>query len=168
MKDKNLRPKVKILGVQCPLFPVPLYLCPLYPLCPSPATRLKLYLAGGITFTFTPLDTRKPVVSKQTYLGGRRRYTVLDDHITTRASSKADLGRYCTLLVACKRTSSDFYGKRTNFSFDKAENTETVYMYVLHIDPRVVFSRCRRSIGRLDGTVHSDNAGVVSSVAGRR
>ena len=71
-----------------------------------------------------------------------RGYTVLDDHITTRASSKADLGRYCTLIVASKRTSSDFYGKRTIFSFDKAENTETVYMYVyiFQSDPRVVFS----------------------------
>ena len=35
---------------------------------------------------------------------------------------------HCTLLVASKRTSSDFYGKKTIFSFDKAENTETVYM----------------------------------------
>ena len=47
----------------------------------------------------------------------------------------ADLGRYCTLLVACKRTSSDFYGKRTDFSFDRAENMDSVQS-----DPRVVFS----------------------------
>ena len=47
----------------------------------------------------------------------------------------ADLGRYCTLLVACKRTSSDFYGKRTIFSFDRAENMDSVQS-----DPRVVFS----------------------------
>ena len=52
---------------------------------------------------FTPLDTRKPVIKTNI---GWRRYTVLDDHITTRASSKANLGRYCTLLVAsmAKRT----------------------------------------------------------------
>ena len=42
---------------------------------------------------------------------------------------------YSTLLVACKRTSSDFYGKRTNFSFDRAENMDSVQS-----DPRVVFS----------------------------
>ena len=68
--------------------------------------------------------------------------SLLDDHITTRASSKADHGRYCTLLVASKQKSSDFYGKITIFSFDKAENTETVYMYVyiFQSDPRVVFS----------------------------
>ena len=44
------------------------------------------------------------------------------------------------LYTACrisKRTSSDFYGKRTNFSFDKAENTETVYVYIFQSDPRV-------------------------------
>ena len=47
------------------------------------------------------------------------------------------------LSIASKRTSSDFYGKRTNFSFDKAENTETVYKYVylFQSDPRVVFRR---------------------------
>ena len=43
----------------------------------------KLYLAGGITFTFTPLDTRKPAI--KTNIGGWCRYTVVDDHITTSA-----------------------------------------------------------------------------------
>ena len=65
--------------------------------------------------------------------------TVIDDHITTRALSMADIGRYCRLLVTTKRTTSDFYGKRTNFPFDKAQNTATVYVYIFRSDPRVVF-----------------------------
>ena len=44
------------------------------------------------------------------------------DHRSTVEGRSREV-QYCTLLVASKRTSSDFYGKRTNFSFDKAENT---------------------------------------------
>ena len=109
---------------------------------PTTARRLKLIQAlPGRRHHFHVHTSRYQETSYQN-IGGWCRYTVLDDHITTRASSKADLGRYSTLLVASKRTSSDFYGKRTIFSFDKAENTEIVYMYVyiFHSDPRVVFS----------------------------
>ena len=56
--------------------------------------------------------------------------------------------------------------KEQIFSFDKAENTETVYMYVyvFQTDPRVVFSvadvlACHRAM-----VLYSDNAGVVFSV----
>ena len=61
------------------------------------------------------------------------------------------------LSIASKRTSSDFYGKRTNVSFDKAENTETVHVRFTYfsLTPACLL-RCRRSslpaIGRLDGT----------------
>ena len=87
---------------------------------------------------------------------------------------KAYLGRYCTLLVASKRTSSDFYGKKTIFSLDKAENTETVYMYVYTF---TYFSLTLALSSPLQPDVlachretrwYSDNAGVVCSVAGRR
>ena len=116
----------------------------------------KNYLEGGITFTFTPLNTRKPAI-KTNIVGCN---TVLDDHITTRASSMADLGRYCTLLVACKRTSSDFYGKKTHFSFDRAENMDSVQS-----DPRVVFSVADVIVCHRETRWYSDNAGVVFSVA---
>ena len=79
--------------------------------------------------------------------GPRRSYS-------TRASSKPDLGRYRTLLVASKRTSSDFYAKRTNFSFDKAENTRqctsTYFSLTLALcSPLQTF---KPAIVRLDGT----------------
>ena len=111
---------------------------------PTTARRLKLIQAlPGRRHHFHVHTSRYQETSYQN-IGGWCRYTVLNDNITTRASSKADLGRYSTLLVASKRTSSDFYGKRTIFSFDKAENTETVYMYmyvyIFQSDPRVVFS----------------------------
>ena len=58
-----------------------------------------------------PLDTRKPAI--KTNIGGWCRYTVLDDH-----KSFVE-GRSREVLVASKRTTSDFYGKRTHFSLDK-------------------------------------------------
>ena len=79
---------------------------------------------------------------------------------------RRQISRGTVLYTACRIQTNvfDFYGKRTNFSFDKAENTETVYVYVVQSDPRVVFSvadvlACHRE------TRWPDNAGVAFSVA---
>ena len=56
---------------------------------------------------------------------------------------------------------------RTNFSFHKAENTETVYIYVyiFQSDPRVVFSVADVLACHRETRWYTDNAGVVFSVA---
>ena len=75
---------------------------------------------------------------------------------------------YCACVSGygwCPEAGVVLYGKRTNFSFDKAENTETVYVYIFQSDPRSrCLLLCRRSSHR-ETRWYSDNADVVFSVA---
>ena len=80
---------------------------------------------------------------------------------------RRQISRGTVLYTACRIQTNvfDFYGKRTNFSFDKAENTETGYVYVVQSDPRVVFSVADVLACHRETRWYSDNAGVVFSVA---
>ena len=51
--------------------------------------------------------------------------------VATRAFRR-QISKGTALYTAC-RIQTNVYGKRTNFSFDKAENTETVYVYVISV-----------------------------------